>query len=114
MRTLKTIVALAAVSLAASVVAAAPALADPPTHHGKIIAPRYYDVVGVGADTDDTLLDQLAADYDAAHHKHQQDPPLDLQLGRGPAEQPERPDAADQGRSQAARRSSGLTAPATA
>jgi ABC-type phosphate transport system substrate-binding protein len=69
-RTLKTMVALAAVSLAASVVAAAPALADPPTHHGKIISPRYYDVVGVGADTDDTLLDQLAADYDAAHHKH--------------------------------------------
>src|SRR5262245_48396875 len=46
---------------------AAPALAEPPTSHGRTIVPRTYDIVGVGSDTDDFLLDQLAADYNAAH-----------------------------------------------
>jgi ABC-type phosphate transport system substrate-binding protein len=69
-RTLRSLVALAAVTVAASAMAAAPAMADPPTSHGKVITPRYYDIVGVGSDTSDTLLDQLAYDYDAAHKTH--------------------------------------------
>ncbi len=69
MRKLMSLVAIAAVSATVTAIAAAPALADPPTSHGKTIVPRNYDVVGVGSDTDDYLLDQLAADYDGAHKK---------------------------------------------
>ncbi len=50
--------------------AGGPALADPVNGHGKPVLPRDYDIVGVGADTDDTLLDQLAFDYDTTHKTH--------------------------------------------
>ena len=69
MRKLMSLVAIAVASVTVTGLAAAPALADPPTSHGKTITPRNYDIVGVGSDTDDFLLDQLAADYDAAHKK---------------------------------------------
>jgi len=68
-RKLMSLVAIAAASVTVTALAAAPALADPPASHGKTIVPRNYDVVGVGSDTDDFLVDQLAADYDAAHKK---------------------------------------------
>jgi len=66
-RKLMSLVAIAAASVTVAALAAAPALADPPTSHGRTIVPRTYDIVGVGSDTDDFLLDQLAADYNAAH-----------------------------------------------
>jgi ABC-type phosphate transport system substrate-binding protein len=50
--------------------AGGPALADPVNSHLKSVLPRDYDIVGVGADTDDTLLDQLAFDYDKTHKVH--------------------------------------------
>jgi ABC-type phosphate transport system substrate-binding protein len=57
------IAAAAAVTVVASAV---PALADPPVGaHGKQIVPADYDVVAVGANTDDNLFNQLALDYDA-------------------------------------------------
>ena len=46
-------------------VAAAPALADPPTG----VVPRAADAVGVGSDTIGYLLDQLSRDYGKAHPK---------------------------------------------
>jgi ABC-type phosphate transport system substrate-binding protein len=62
----------AGVMLAAgTALAAGPAaLADPINSHSKAVTPAYYDVVGVGADTDETLFDQLAFDYDGAHKTH--------------------------------------------
>jgi ABC-type phosphate transport system substrate-binding protein len=50
---------------AAVAVPAGPALADPPTG----LTPRAGDVVGVGTDTFQYLLDQLAHDYDKNHPK---------------------------------------------
>jgi ABC-type phosphate transport system substrate-binding protein len=65
MRRLKRVAAGIAIATAAAVAAtAAPALADPPTgSNGKEIVPQSYDVVGVGANTDENLFNQLSADY---------------------------------------------------
>jgi ABC-type phosphate transport system substrate-binding protein len=41
------------------------ALADPVNGSGKAVAPQSYDVVSVGADTDEFLFDQLSGDYNA-------------------------------------------------
>lgn len=58
--------AAAAVTVAAT--AMAPALADPPTH----AAVHNFDLVGIGADTTESLFNQLSVDYNAsqvaAHH----------------------------------------------
>jgi ABC-type phosphate transport system substrate-binding protein len=51
----------AAVAIAASTAPAA--FADPVGSSGKAIVPKSYDIVGVGADTDQFLFDQLSADY---------------------------------------------------
>jgi ABC-type phosphate transport system substrate-binding protein len=51
----------AAVAIAASTAPAA--FADPVAGGGKAIVPKSYDIVGVGADTDQFLFDQLSADY---------------------------------------------------
>jgi ABC-type phosphate transport system substrate-binding protein len=67
---LRSLVALCAVTATLTALAAAPALADPVNSHGKAVTPRSYDIVGVGADTDDTLLDQLSVAYNAAHKTH--------------------------------------------
>jgi ABC-type phosphate transport system substrate-binding protein len=54
-----------AIAAAAAVVATtAPALADPVGSTGKAVVPKSYDIVSVGADTDQFLSDQLAVDYD--------------------------------------------------
>ncbi len=50
---------------AALVASAVPALADPPASAGKQIVPKDYDLVSVGANTDDNLFNALAGDYDA-------------------------------------------------
>jgi ABC-type phosphate transport system substrate-binding protein len=68
MLTLRRLAAGIAAAAALAVVATAvPALADPPTgSSGKGVVPASYDVVGVGANTDDNLFNQLTADYDKA------------------------------------------------
>jgi phosphate transport system substrate-binding protein len=65
MHRLRTLTAAIAVAAAAAVVAtAAPAFADPPTgSNGKEIVPQSYDIVAVGANTDENLFNQLSADY---------------------------------------------------
>ncbi len=73
MRTHKSLslIAAGAMLAAGTALAAGPAaMADPINAHSKAIVPAYYDVVGVGADTDDTLFDQLSFDYDTAHKTH--------------------------------------------
>jgi ABC-type phosphate transport system substrate-binding protein len=55
---------IAAAAAAALVVTALPALADPPTgSNGKEIVPQSFDIVGVGANTDEGLFNQLSVDY---------------------------------------------------
>ncbi len=56
--------------LAGTALTAGSALADPVGSNGKPVVPKYYDIVAVGADTDDTLFDQLAYDYDTSHKTH--------------------------------------------
>jgi ABC-type phosphate transport system substrate-binding protein len=67
---LRSIVALGAVAAAATALAVGPAMADPVNSHGAAVTPRSFDIVGVGSDTDDTLLDQLSVGYNAAHLTH--------------------------------------------
>jgi ABC-type phosphate transport system substrate-binding protein len=59
------IAAVAVVATSALAVTVTPALADPVGSSGKAIVPKAYDVVGVGADTDEFLFDQLSLDYNA-------------------------------------------------
>ncbi len=54
---------IAIAATAAIVTATAPALADPIASTGKAVVPKAYDIVSVGADTDEYLFDQLSADY---------------------------------------------------
>jgi ABC-type phosphate transport system substrate-binding protein len=67
MHKLRTIAAGIAVAATAAMVASAlPALADPPVgSNHKQIVPADYDVISVGANTDENLFNQLAASYDA-------------------------------------------------
>jgi len=53
----------ATAAVAITALAATPALADPPT--GTVPKPR--DIVGVGSDTTQSVLDQLSVDYNATH-----------------------------------------------
>jgi ABC-type phosphate transport system substrate-binding protein len=55
---------IAIAATAAIVAATAPALADPIGSTGKAVVPKSYDIVSVGADTDEYLFDQLSVDYD--------------------------------------------------
>ena len=70
MRILKNLVAVSAVAAVASALAMAPALADPVNGHLKPVTPLPYDIVGVGSDTTQNMLDQLSVDYNAAHKTH--------------------------------------------
>jgi ABC-type phosphate transport system substrate-binding protein len=76
-KSLSLIAAGAMLAAGAAFVAGPAAMADPINAHGKehAVVPAYYDVVGVGADTDDTLFDQLSFDYDAAHKTHNKNNP---------------------------------------
>src|SRR5580698_6617306 len=58
---------IAAAAALAVVATAVPALADPPAGSGgkAAVVPAAYDLVGVGANTDDNLFNQLTASYDA-------------------------------------------------
>jgi hypothetical protein len=44
--------------------------ADPTNGSGQAVTPHEYDVVGVGSDTTEYLLDQLSVDYQKAHPTH--------------------------------------------
>ena len=65
MHKLRTLAAGIAVAATAAMLASTvPALADPPVAGGKQVVPAAYDVVAVGANTDDNLFNALAGDYD--------------------------------------------------
>jgi ABC-type phosphate transport system substrate-binding protein len=65
----KLIKLLSGVAAAATVAAitAGPALADPIGNNGKPVTPAASDVVGVGSDTIEYLLDQISVNYNATH-----------------------------------------------
>lgn len=65
MRIATKLLASAAAAAAAVVVAAGPALADPPGG----TKPKAADVIGVGSDTIQNVLDQLSVNYNASHKK---------------------------------------------
>jgi ABC-type phosphate transport system substrate-binding protein len=71
-RSLKSLslIAAGAVFAAGTALVAGPAMADPVNSHLKKVTPQYYDIVGVGSDTDDALFDQLAFDYNTSHKVH--------------------------------------------
>src|SRR5262245_51970199 len=63
MRTLKKLIVAGAVAASATAMAVGPALADPPSG----VKPKETDVVGVGSDTIQFLLDQFSFDYNKSH-----------------------------------------------
>jgi len=69
------LIAAGALLAAGTALAAGPAVADPVNSHLHSVVPKYYDVVGVGSDTDDALFDQLAYDYDTSHKVHNKSHP---------------------------------------
>ncbi len=62
---LATAAAAALIASAVPALTATSALADPINSSGKAVVPQSYDVVSVGADTDEFLFDQLSVDYNA-------------------------------------------------
>ena len=67
MRMLRKLIAAGAIAASATAMAVGPALADPINGSGKAVTPKATDVVGVGSDTTEFLLDQLAFDYNKQH-----------------------------------------------
>jgi ABC-type phosphate transport system substrate-binding protein len=67
MRTLNKLAAAAIVTMTATALAMGPALADPINNTGHAVVPKATDVVGVGSDTTQFMLDQLSFDYNKAH-----------------------------------------------
>jgi ABC-type phosphate transport system substrate-binding protein len=65
MRTLFKLMAGAAAAATVAAVAIAPAVADPITAKGKAVLPREIDIVGVGSDTIQQIMDQFSLDYNA-------------------------------------------------
>ena len=63
MRIVSKLLAAATAAVAITALAATPALADPPSG----VTPKPRDVVGVGSDTTEFVLDQLSHDYNAIH-----------------------------------------------
>jgi len=63
MRTLKKLLVIGATAATATAMAVGPALADPPSG----VTPKETDVVGVGSDTIQFLLDQFSFDYNKSH-----------------------------------------------
>ena len=72
-------VAAAAALMAGSVTAAS---ADPISNSGKAIVPAYYDIVGVGSNTTEYVMDQFSVNYNKTVKTHNVGPPVLLQLGR--------------------------------
>jgi ABC-type phosphate transport system substrate-binding protein len=69
-RIIKVLVAVSAVAATATALTMAPAMADPVNNHGKAVRPKAYDVVGVGSDTTQYLVDQLSVNYNKSHKTH--------------------------------------------
>jgi ABC-type phosphate transport system substrate-binding protein len=71
LRVLTKLVAGAACMASAAAVAllpaTGPAMADPIGNNGSAVTPHEFDVVGVGSDTIEFLLDQIMVDYNKAH-----------------------------------------------
>lgn len=82
------LIAAGAMLAAGTGLASGPALADPVNSHLKAVSPKYYDIVGVGSDTDDTLFDQLAYDYDTAHKTHNKTHPYIYSFDATPPSNP--------------------------
>ncbi len=69
MRKYLKLVAAATIAISASGLVIAPAMADPINGSGHAVKPKGTDIVGVGADTDEFLFDQLSIDYNKAFPK---------------------------------------------
>jgi ABC-type phosphate transport system substrate-binding protein len=69
MRKYLKLVTSAAIAVCLSGLVMAPAIADPINGSGKPVTPKETDIVGVGADTDEFLFDQLSIDYNKAFPK---------------------------------------------
>jgi ABC-type phosphate transport system substrate-binding protein len=67
MRMLKKLLATAVVTASATALAVGPALADPINGSGQPVTPKETDIVGVGSDTIQFLLDQFSFDYNRTH-----------------------------------------------
>ena len=63
MRIVSKMLGAATAAVAITALVATPALADPPSG----VTPKPADVVGVGSDTTEFIIDQLSADYNATH-----------------------------------------------
>lgn len=63
MRIVSKMLGAATAAVAITALVATPALADPPSG----VTPKPADVVGVGSDTTEFILDQISADYNATH-----------------------------------------------
>jgi ABC-type phosphate transport system substrate-binding protein len=87
-RILKSLVAVAAVAATASALAMAPAMADPVNTHLAKVTPKAFDVVGVGSDTIESVLDQLSVSYNAAHKTHNATHPYIYSWDATPINQP--------------------------
>jgi ABC-type phosphate transport system substrate-binding protein len=70
-RIIRSLVAVGAAAAAATAVAvAAPGAMAEPILHGKQVTPAAYDIVGVGSDTTQYVIDQLSLNYNATVKKH--------------------------------------------
>ena len=67
MRTFTKLMAGAAFAVTATALAVAPAMADPINGKGKPVTPAATDVVGVGSDTIQNVLNQFSVSYNASH-----------------------------------------------
>ena len=75
MRTLSKLIATAAVMASATAMAVGPALADPINGSGSPVTPKQTDIVGVGSDTSQNVVDQLMVDYNKSHSTEPEDWP---------------------------------------
>jgi ABC-type phosphate transport system substrate-binding protein len=69
MRKYVKLVATATMAVCASALVIGPAVADPINGSGHTVKPKETDIVGVGADTNEFLFDQLSLDYNKAFPK---------------------------------------------
>lgn len=88
MRILKSLVAVTVLAATASALAVAPAMADPVTTKLAKTTPRAFDVVGVGSDTIESVLNQLSVAYNAAHKTHNATHPYIYSWDATPINQP--------------------------
>ncbi len=71
MRIIRSLVAVGAVTAAAAAIGvAAPGAMAEPILHGKQVTPAAYDIVGVGSDTTQYVIDALSLSYNATVKKH--------------------------------------------